>query len=167
MVEIVKGDLMTSGKDIIVQQVNCIVVMGGGLARTIYERYPEVRDEYNKYIKKANKRGDRSKELLGAVHYVDVYDGVIVSNIFGQDKIAKGRHDSVVYTEYDKLEEGLKDVKRLAESYNLSVGIPYELGCGMANGEWGEVKKRIDRVFKDSGVEVEIYYLEQASKKKL
>ena len=43
------GNILHSGADIIVQQVNCRGVMGAGLAKQIATRYPDVLAMYKKY----------------------------------------------------------------------------------------------------------------------
>lgn len=54
-IKIIEGNILDCDKDIIVQQVNCQGVMGGGLAKQILMRYPEVPKEYKKYWAKRKK----------------------------------------------------------------------------------------------------------------
>jgi O-acetyl-ADP-ribose deacetylase (regulator of RNase III) len=46
MVEVVTGDLFTSGAQTLVNAVNCRGVMGKGLALTFKRRYPEMFQDY-------------------------------------------------------------------------------------------------------------------------
>ena len=39
-----------------------------------------------------------------------------------------------------------------ATDENLTIAIPYGMGCGIANGEWSKVSKIIEDVFNDYGV---------------
>lgn len=41
-IKIIQGDVLLSGSDIIVQQVNCAGVMGGGLAARIYSGHSNI-----------------------------------------------------------------------------------------------------------------------------
>ena len=41
-----KCDLFESGADMICHQVNCMGVMGSGVAKQVKERYPKVFEEY-------------------------------------------------------------------------------------------------------------------------
>ena len=41
-IPVIRGDILRSDTDIIVQQVNCQGVMGAGLAKQIASQYPEV-----------------------------------------------------------------------------------------------------------------------------
>lgn len=156
-IEIVHEDILKSNADVIVQQVNCIGVMGGGLALSIYKKYPINKKEYLKYINKNHKKIKKSEELLSRVLYVDTHDGTIIANIFGQDYIRKNRYDKTVYTHEDSLIKGLTEVRDKCEKLNLSLAIPYEIGCGMANGNWNRISKKIEKVFEDSDVLVKLY----------
>lgn len=61
-------------------------------------------------------------------------------------------------TDYEAMQICLNEVKEYAKSFNLSVAIPYGIGCGIANGDWKKVYKIIETVFND--YEVTLYRLE-------
>lgn len=56
------------------------------------------------------------------------------------------------------LERALNWVKKKSIDENLSVAIPYGIGCGIANGDWKEVYKIIEKVF--DNFDVTLYRLE-------
>lgn len=155
-IKIINRDILTSNADVIVQQVNCINVMGGGLALSIYSKYYENKKEYHKFVTKKHKT-KKPNELLGEVLYVDTYDGKIIANIFGQENIRKNKYDKNVYTSSESLIKGLMNVKEKCEKLGFSVAIPYKIGCDMANGNWDEIKPKIEAVFEDSDVDVVFY----------
>lgn len=157
-IQIIQGNILDYDKDIIIQQVNCQGVMGGGLAKQINLRYPEVPTEYKKHWAKRRKKIDETRELLGEVLYVDTYDGRIVANVFGQDNIRNGEEDKTVYTEEWALLKGIEEVKNKAYQLGLSVSIPTYIGCGMANGDWDSIKPKIESIFEYSGVDVTFYH---------
>ena len=157
-IKVLEQNIVLTDKDIIVHQVNCLGKMGSGVAKAIYTKYPEVKKEYLKFHKKEMKKASETRDLLGLVQFVDVYDGKIVANVFGQDKIRKNWKDTTVYTKEDKLIEGIQKVKELAEKQGFSVAIPYEIGCGLANGDWNSVQPKIEAVFEDSDVDVVFYF---------
>ena len=157
-IEIINGDIMKTDKDFIVQQVNCSGFMGGGLAKTIMKRYDNVKREYKKFHKKALKNLNDKSELLGCVNYVDVYDGKIIANVFGQVDIRKGEGDKTVYTEKEDLFRGIEHVKSKAEVLGLSVAIPTYIGCGLGGGDWNTIKPGIEKIFEGSEVEVAFYH---------
>lgn len=71
MIKTVVGDLLDATEDIIVQQVNCRSVMGSGVAKAIYTRWPEVKTEYHKFCRRSTSPYD----LLGKVQLIDVEPG--------------------------------------------------------------------------------------------
>lgn len=80
MFQIVVGDILDSKEDYICHQVNCKNVMGSGVARAIYTKYPEVKCEYHKFCNLINNPND----LIGKVQYVRLMnEGKYVINIFG------------------------------------------------------------------------------------
>jgi hypothetical protein len=54
---------------------------------------------------------------------------------------AKGPDDVVV--DYDAVSAAFSRIKLLARDTGLPVHFPL-IGCGLANGNWGEVSKRIE-----------------------
>ena len=157
-IPIIEGNILDYDKDIIVQQVNCQGVMGGGLAKQILMKYPEVPKEYKKYWTKQKKKIEKTRELLGEVLYVDTYDGKIIANVFGQDHIRKGISDKTLYTEEWALLKGIQEVKEKASKLGLSVAIPTFIGCGMANGDWSVIQPKIEEIFEYSGVDVTFFH---------
>lgn len=157
-INIIEGNILNSEKDIIVHQVNCQGVMGGGLAKQIVMKYPEVPKEYKKYWTKQMKKLNYTSELLGEVYYADTFDEKIIVNVFGQDHIRKSRWDKAIYTIDSALIKGIENVRDKARQLNLSVAMPTYIGCGLAGGDWNSVKPQIEKVFEGSGVEVTFYH---------
>lgn len=157
-IEIIYGDITNTGKDIIIQQVNCTGFMGAGLAKTIMQKYGNVRMEYINYQKDKKKETGRAKDLLGLVNYVTVNDRKVIANIFGQVGIRKGWGDKTVYTDTDALRLGLGNVRRKAVEEGLSIAIPTHIGCGLAGGNWDEIKEMIEEVFRHTGLVVVFYH---------
>lgn len=74
----------------------------------------------------------------------------VIANMFSQ----KENFD----TDYLNMEIALKYLKAFAQKNNLSIAIPYGIGCGIANGNWNEVYKIVEKVF--SNYDVILYRLE-------
>ena len=130
MITIKVGNILNCEEDIICHQVNVGGFMGGGLARQLADQYPGLEETYAKYCKEHN---NRFIDLCGDVFYYK--DDKIIGNIFSQ----KENFD----TSYLNMEIALRQIKNYAKTYNLSVCIPYGIGCGIANGEWDKVYKII------------------------
>ena len=159
-IPIIEGSILDYDTDIIVQQVNCRGVMGGGLAAQILRKYPEVPREYKKYVNTRYQSILYSSEMLGEVLFVDTYDQRIVANVFGQDFIRTSSLDVHQYTDEPALMKGLTEVRDLAFAKGLKVAIPTNIGCGLANGKWEVIKPQIEDVFEYSGVDVTFYHYE-------
>lgn len=158
MINIVKDNILDAIEDIIVQQVNCKGVMGAGLAKSILNKYPNVKKEYQSFRSFNLNKGLTDKDLLGLVNYVRVSDGKVIANVFGQVNIKKNHFDKTVYTKTEALTRGLKEVKELSKQLNKSVAIPYGIGCGLAGGDWNIISEIIESIFSD--YKVTIYKLD-------
>lgn len=134
------GDIFKGYTNIIGHQVNCQGVMGKGIADTIKRKYPEA---YNEYISfsKLNKNN-----LLGKAQLVNCGNRHIC-NLYGQEYY--GNKKTVIYTSYEDLKKSLILLKDEAKSKGLVVGLPYGIGCGLANGSWEKVYSIIKEVFSD------------------
>lgn len=166
-VPIINGDMLKSNADIIIQQVNCVNIMGGYLAKSIYEAHPKNKDKYHEFIKTKYNQGLSPSELLGSVLMVPVkHDNKarIIANVFGQENIRQNKYDKTQYTVMSALHKGLSKVARYAKENNLSVAIPFNLGAGVANGVWDDIQNLINQTFDDCTHLVSIYKYEPQKK---
>lgn len=143
MIRVVNGNILEANEDIIAHQVNCMGVMGAGLAKQVKYKYPNV---FDKYIIYCNAFGDRGV-LMGQCLMIETEDKYI-ANLFGQYKFGTREKQ----TDYSALESSLKKLKYIAQEHSKTVAIPYNLGCGLAGGDWSIVYQIIDNVFKDYDV---------------
>lgn len=150
LVKYIDGNIFDCIENIIVHQTNCQGVMGHGIALQVKERYYEVFEAYKLHCDVAENKQD----LLGTVLFLDTYDNKIIANIFGQLNYGEG-----LQTNYGKLAKGLDDIAEYAKENNLSVAIPYKIGCGLAHGNWEVVKELIESIFAD--VECTVYRFER------
>lgn len=151
MIKIVKGNILDTTKDIICHQVNCMGVMGSGLAKQIRNKYPEVYPSYIKYCKGC--KDNDPKNLLGEVQTIPCSDGKIIANLFGQYRYGRDKQ----YTDYNALKTSLEGILQVAKMFNNTIAIPYNLGCGLAGGDWNIVYKIIEEVFEDYDVTIYKY----------
>ena len=138
--EIIEGNLLEAPERIIVHQTNCMGVMGSGIAKQIKAKYPEVFAGYFKYCKES-----LATDILGTALICEANDGKLIANVFGQIKYGTDKQ----YTEYDALQKALEEVRDFAKERELSVALPYKLGCGRAGGDWNKVFDIITEVFAD------------------
>ena len=144
------GDLLTSDAEIICQQVNCLGVMGAGLAKQIRDTYPEVFAEYMKFC-----TGREPCDLLGKAQIVQA-SKYKVCNIFGQAGVRKQPgQQCTVYAALNRAFASLKDY--CLENGISSIAVPYGMGCGLGGGDWDVVWANIYDAFEDTNVEIQIW----------
>ena len=142
--EIIRGDLLSSDANAICHQVNCRNAMGAGIAATIVEKWPIVKERY----KKAFENLKDWHSLLGKIQTVKIGQNRYVVNIFGQDDYG---HDGV-YTDYSALNRAFKQLnKRFA---GQTVAFPYGFGCGLGGGDWTDIERMIVILMPDCDVKI-------------
>lgn len=146
MVIIKAGNLLEAEEDILVHQVNVDGIMGGGVAKQIADKFPNVEEEYIKFCKSYD---NDYEQLKGKVDLTEE-NGKHIANIFSQ------RKDFT--TDYVAMQTALTIIKEYAEQEELTVAMPYKIGCGIANGDFNTVLDIISKVFKN--YEVVLYKLE-------
>lgn len=134
MLQVAKGNLLAANTDYICHQVNCMNVMGAGVAKAIYSKWPEVKTEYHKFCNGVAE----PKALLGQFQIVPLRgESRSVINIFGQ--LNYGRRPGTVYTDYGALQTAFTGINSLCASQTIA--FPYGFGCGLAGGDWIVVEK--------------------------
>lgn len=156
MIKEIKGNILDTHCKLIAHGVNCQGVMGSGVAKALYEKWPEVKEDYLAYVNNYKTTADA---LLGRVVPIKTTDNKIVYNCFTQQNY--GYDGKQVYLSYEALHEVLLTLLICIENRNeTEIAIP-KIGCGLAGGNWEKVKELIETVFKDSGITVNVYYLEE------
>lgn len=143
MIKIVDGDILKAEEDVICHQVNCFGVMNSGLAKQIRNKYPEAYKAYINYCKDSDQ-----KRLLGNICTVMCNDNKVIVHLFGQYDYGRNKQ----YTNYEALKESLQSILHVAKMFNDTIAIPYNLGCGLAGGDWKIVYKIIEDVFQNYDV---------------
>ena len=138
MLKFVKGDLLEAKEDFICHQVNCMGVMGSGVAKQIGDKWPQVKYMYQKRCSlfPLAKRGT----LLGRILAIKINETQYVINVFGQYNY--GRDRNRVYTDYAALQKAFTTMRYPNKTY----AFPYRFGCGLANGDWTTVRSLIEKI---------------------
>jgi len=130
------GNILNVKHGIICHQVNCMGKMGAGLALDIRKKWPVV---YNDYIE-AFKEG---KLFLGNVIISNITDShLYVASLCGQYYYGYNRRTK--YTVYTAIRSSLKKIKKISTNKGLTVYIPKNMGCGLADGNWSIIYKIIN-----------------------
>ena len=123
--------------DIILHQCNCGGKMGAGLARQIARKYPEVAKLEQNFC--SVPRSAFAKNCIVTTH-----DGRVVVNMHSQFRYGTEKRQ----TNYKALETCLRLLSTYyfsSQSPDLVIGIPYNLGCGLAGGDWNVVLPIIEQ----------------------
>lgn len=141
--DFIRGSILDVPSGIIVQQVNCLGVMGAGLAKAIRCKWPKVFDEYSYLCGRLDPKG-----LFGCVQFVDVGRGLTVANSFSQLGFGDSRKTGKVYTDTGVLVGNIEYITCKAEEDfgGARVYIPAGIGCGLAGGTWSVVSSRIQHL---------------------
>ena len=144
MISIVKTDIFSSFCDSIVNPINCVGIMGAGLAFEFKKRFPSM------YINYA--RACRNKEIeVGKIWVYSLPDNRHIFNFPTKNS----------WKESSRLEyitKGLYDLKEKYFQYELnSISLP-ALGCGLGGLDFSLVYNEIVKVLDDETMNIYIHY---------
>jgi O-acetyl-ADP-ribose deacetylase (regulator of RNase III) len=147
MINYKTGDLFNDNAEAIVNTVNCVGVMGRGIALQFKKRYPENFKEYE------------AKCKLGEMTPGRIF--VFETNSFINPKyiinFPTKRHWRGA-SRIEDIESGLVDLSRVIKTYDIkSIAIP-PLGSGLGGLDWLLVKSKIEAALIDiEAVEINVY----------
>lgn len=129
MIEYCTGSIFDSGCEALVNPVNCVGVMGAGLAKQFKERFPFAYQAYKSLCE------DGYLEPGGTMYCTD--NGVKIIALATKDHWKDN-------SELEFISEGLYDLSRWLNSSEIhSIAIP-ALGCGLGGLDWNDVKPLIE-----------------------
>ena len=130
-----KSNLLDIPDGIICHQVNCIGVMGGGIALQIRNKWPIV---YERYVSDCIPFKQSPRHLLGHLQDVIINSNLVVANCFGQ--VFPGYGLMTDYGAWDILLDKLSDLRNF---FSLDIHFPWMIGCGLAGGDWNVMHNKI------------------------
>jgi len=147
MIEFIQGDLLASNAEAIVNTVNCVGVMGRGIALQFKNRFP---DNY-KFYETACKRGDVVPGKVLVYETNSIINPKYIIN-FPTKRHWRGT------SKFEDIENGLIDLVDVIKSKKISsISVP-SLGCGLGGLDWKDVKSSLISAFTDVGdVSISIY----------
>ena len=147
MIRFVKGNLLESTAQALVNTVNTVGVMGKGIALQFKEAYP------NNYILYRNACKDKLVQV-GSMFITKE------QNVYGINKIIVNFPTKTTWrkpSEYSYIEKGLKDLKdKILELHIESIAIP-PLGSHNGGLDWNVVKQMIISQLSDLDCEINLY----------
>lgn len=147
MINYIHGNIFESEAEALINTVNCVGVMGRGLALQFKNKYP---DNFLAY-QQACKLG---QVKIGKMFVVDTHQLMPPKYIINFPTKNHWRENSKI----DYIEDGLKDLIDIIKQYQIrSIAIP-PLGAGLGGLEWNLVKQKIEHYIKDlTHIDIWIY----------
>jgi O-acetyl-ADP-ribose deacetylase (regulator of RNase III) len=125
--KIITGNLLDfTGEYLIAHQCNCITTKGKGLSEKVFYKFPEA-DVYKDRI---------TRSTPGTIKIIGN-----VANLFGQKYPGSPKSYETSQMRYNWLEECLE---KLLEQTTKDVAFPYGIGCGLAGGNWENIKPLLE-----------------------
>lgn len=131
-------DITSITKGVIMHQVNCQNVMGSGVAKALYTKYPQVKFEFHKLAQ----IHDTPQKRYGGFQPVTITDELIICNSYSQ--MNYGFDKNVRYTNETLLINNLRRLDEYAKVHQLPAYVPECIGCGLGNGDWDTIKNYIE-----------------------
>lgn len=148
MIEETRGNLLEAKAEALVNAVNCVGVMGKGVALQFRQKFSE---EYFKDYKRACQNGDL---IIGKVHVYSLSSDGAHRFIINFPTKNHWREKS----RFEDIESGLQSLVEAVEKHHIkSIAMP-ALGCGLGGLDWNEVKPLIKKAFVQiSDVNVQLF----------
>ena len=168
--QLIEGNLLDSEATFIVHQTNCMSTGGaGGLAKVLFAKFPHA----DCYTPRAGLCPSLVGQTPGDIQVCgDGRDQRFVINLFGQFHGGGPAHDQREWDNSDNrlqwFHSGLGKIDSLVDKMvndggeNISVAFPWQIGCGIAGGNWDVYLSWIEQFAHDVsgiGVRTMIYRL--------
>jgi O-acetyl-ADP-ribose deacetylase (regulator of RNase III) len=156
MIEYKNGDILREDVEAIVNTVNCVGIMGRGLALQFKNKFPQNLKEYQ--LACTNKEVQLGKMF---VHQT----GQLINPKYIINFPTKGHWKQ--NSKIEDISNGLDDLITIIEKYSIkSIAIP-PLGSGLGGLDWNQVKKLIEEKLKNINCTVILFEpLEQKIEKR-
>lgn len=156
MIRIVPDSIFNATEECIVHQVNCVGLMGRGVAEQISRKFPQHRLDYAKLTfsyPEEERLSEENNPLLGRCIISKTNKKYDIAGVYGQINVGRNK----VRTIKSALRQGLTE---LATKYK-SLAIPYVIGCGLAGGNKTEIIAMLDEIKKETGCEIVLYRIRE------
>jgi len=132
------GDILTEDAEAIVNTVNCVGVMGRGIALQFKKAFPENFEAYAQACKREELRPGKvfvfqTGQLTNPKYIIN----------FPSKRHWRGK------SRLEDIEAGLEDLRKVIREYDIrSIALP-PLGSGLGGLDWRDVRQRIEETYND------------------
>ena len=147
MITFTTGNIFDSQAQVLVNTVNCVGVMGAGLALQFKKRYP---DNFTAY-----RMACLNGEVRPGHSFLFITEPPGTTRLIVNFPTKRHWRDQ---SRIEDIEEGLKDLRKVIQDLHLrSIAIP-PLGAGLGGLDWAQVKPLIQSNLEDlEEVEITVY----------
>ena len=141
--KIIQRDITTIDDGVICHACNCQNKFNKGLVKIIRKKFPIVYSEFTKFTLEIPKPWDR----LGLIQEVKISEELSIVNMFTQLFYGNSKESGIDYNDYSawvKCVEEIKNIKGARKVY-----FPFNVGCGLAGGDWNKISEIICRNIPD------------------
>ena len=152
-IEYRKGNLLNDKANILINAVNKLGIMNGGIALDFKNKFPEMYESYKEICRSG--KYDQGTCISYYTYEKDKHNGVCIANVLTVDDSLTGN--------YSFIETGLKQlVEILSDSFpeNPIIAIP-ALGCGIGGLQKCKILNIIKAVFKETNAVLHLYNFEE------
>ena len=157
MIKFVTGNFFDYNADILINTVNCVGVMGAGVALQFKTKFPEM---YKEYLKACNEGlvQPGKPHVWSNNTFFNEEDSLIIINFPTKNHWKKP-------SEYEYIEEGLKWLSKfLLNHTGKTITVP-ALGCGHGGLNWTVVKDMIIEYLSEIDLTILVFEPESSTKK--
>nr|WP_315468499.1 macro domain-containing protein [uncultured Undibacterium sp.] len=147
MIEFVSGDFFEFDADIMINTVNCVGVMGAGVALAFKKRFPEMFDDY---VKKCRAGTIRPGSPSVWIQKDMISKEVEIINFPTKDNWKNP-------SEYQYIDDGLEWLSAYLEDKNEKVVTLPALGCGHGGLDWSRVRSMISDRLQSSPARIYVF----------
>ncbi|WP_321426062.1 macro domain-containing protein [uncultured Bacteroides sp.] len=160
MIKFVQGNFFDYEADIRINTVNCVGIMGAGVALQFKNRYPEMNMEYVRLCSQRVIRPGKPHVWISKNLFSNSEEDIIIINFPTKDHWKNP-------SEYSYIEDGLKWLREyLEDKPNSTITVP-ALGCGHGGLDWEKVKKMIFDYLSDLETSILVFEPESSNTKNL
>jgi len=143
MIKFTSGDMFETNADIRINTVNCVGVMGAGVALAFKNKYPDMYKDYQRECKK-------EKVKPGKMHIWKNLTGDWIINFPTKDHWRKP-------SRYEDIETGLIALRTyLLDKGPIHITLP-ALGCGNGGLDWNRVKRMIEEHLGNLDANIDVF----------
>ena len=163
-----QGSIFDVGAQVIVHQVNCMGVMGSGVAKQVRDRFPSVFLAYHRAVKALD------HNCVGGCLVVEAEPGLRIANLFGQyyyrgfkeddlylvdefwkqPEIDKQTGEAIRFTNYEAFWKGLIRLKEELREDETRIAFPFKIGSDRGGASWNVILEMIKSVFETTNKEI-------------